>query len=66
MVVIAVVVVIMNYGRSQVYGITRVTRRPELFGLAGVAAGGAILATNATQLALYVYVCMYVCMYVCR
>jgi len=39
--------------RGEVYGITRVSRRPELFGLLFLSLGGAVLATTATQVAFY-------------
>jgi uncharacterized membrane protein len=39
--------------RGEVFGITRVTRRPELLGLGGIAAGGAILAKTATEMAFF-------------
>lgn len=40
-------------GKGEVYGITRVTRRPELVGLGMVGVGGALIATTATQLAYF-------------
>lgn len=39
--------------RGEVYGITRVSRRPELVGLGFVSLGGALLATTATQVAFF-------------
>jgi len=39
--------------RGEVFGITRITRRPELFGLGAIAAGGAILATTAAEMAFF-------------
>jgi len=39
--------------RGEVFGITRVSRRPEIFGLLAMALGGALLATTATQVAFY-------------
>jgi len=39
--------------RGEVFGITRVSRRPELCGLAAVSLGGALLATTATQVAFF-------------
>merc|ERR1712224_306840 len=39
--------------RGEVYGITRVTRRPELCGLAAVGIGGALLAGSAAQLSFF-------------
>jgi len=39
--------------RGEVFGITRVTRRPELFGLMAVGLGGALLATTVTQVCFY-------------
>mmetsp|Transcript_34848 Transcript_34848/g.81410 ORF Transcript_34848/g.81410 Transcript_34848/m.81410 type:complete len:273 (-) Transcript_34848:42-860(-) len=35
------------------YGIVRVTRRPELWGLAAVGVGGALLSTTATQVCFF-------------
>lgn len=40
-------------GKGEVYGVTRITRRPELVGLGMVGIGGALLATTATQLAYF-------------
>lgn len=39
--------------RGEVFGITRVSRRPELIGLGFVSFGGALLATTATQVAFF-------------
>jgi len=39
--------------RGEVFGITRVTRRPELFGLLAMGLGGTLLSTTATQVAFY-------------
>lgn len=39
--------------RGEIYGITRVTRRPELVGLGAVALGGAFLATTPTQICFF-------------
>jgi len=39
--------------RGEVYGIVRVSRRPELCGLGAVSLGGALLATTATQVAFF-------------
>lgn len=39
--------------RGEVYGITRVTRRPELVGLGAVGLGGALLARTAAQLSFF-------------
>lgn len=39
--------------RGEVYGITRLTRRPEMFGLLSLGLGGALLSTTATQLAFF-------------
>jgi len=40
-------------GRGEVYGITRVSRRPELAGVGAFGIGSALLATNATQAAFW-------------
>jgi len=39
--------------QGDIFGITRVTRRPELMGLGAIAAGGAVLATTATEMAFF-------------
>eukprot|EP00931_Biecheleriopsis_adriatica_P109200 TRINITY_DN83462_c0_g1_i1.p1 TRINITY_DN83462_c0_g1~~TRINITY_DN83462_c0_g1_i1.p1 ORF type:complete len:293 (-),score=51.33 TRINITY_DN83462_c0_g1_i1:50-883(-) len=39
--------------RGEVYGITRVSRRPELVGLGLIGVGGALIATTATQVAFW-------------
>merc|ERR1711862_1008604 len=39
--------------RGEIFGITRVTRRPEILGLGGIAAGGALLAKTATEMAFF-------------
>jgi len=39
--------------RGEVFGITRLTRRPELCGLAAVGIGGALLSTSATGLCFF-------------
>eukprot|EP00811_Abedinium_folium_P003865 NODE_13554_length_1159_cov_4.414729.p1 GENE.NODE_13554_length_1159_cov_4.414729~~NODE_13554_length_1159_cov_4.414729.p1 ORF type:complete len:274 (-),score=80.13 NODE_13554_length_1159_cov_4.414729:286-1107(-) len=39
--------------RGEVYGITRITRRPEVWGLAAVGIGGALVATTAAEVAFF-------------
>eukprot|EP00439_Symbiodinium_sp_Y106_P046606 s4455_g5.t4 len=40
-------------GRGEVFGITRLSRRPELAGIGFVGIGGALVATTATQMAFW-------------
>eukprot|EP00927_Polykrikos_kofoidii_P079735 TRINITY_DN76553_c0_g1_i1.p1 TRINITY_DN76553_c0_g1~~TRINITY_DN76553_c0_g1_i1.p1 ORF type:complete len:282 (+),score=34.46 TRINITY_DN76553_c0_g1_i1:42-848(+) len=42
-----------NKDRAEVYGIARVTRRPELMGLMAVAIGGALKARTAAEVAFF-------------
>lgn len=39
--------------QGEVYGVVRISRRPELFGLMAVGLGGALLATTATQVCFF-------------
>lgn len=39
--------------QGEIYGITRITRRPELFGLGAIAAGGTLLAKTAAEYAFF-------------
>jgi len=39
--------------RGSEFGVTKITRRPELFGLAAASLGGALVATTATQVAFF-------------